>query len=149
IEQIAIQNNHEDMLPSIRNSQKSIDENLESIEVIAQYMFKGKPSEDFQDLIKDEAFAIYRNKRELLALKKDVIKNFNKMIAQRLSNEKEILIAEFEGLQFIYDDTLSELMSEVTSATEQYQFSLLSILFKQTQIMDDEYKEFQEKVRNE
>lgn len=149
IEQIAIQNNHEDMLPSIRNSQKSIDENLESIEVIAQYMFKGKPSEDFQDLIKDEAFAIDRNKRELLALKKDVIKNFNKMIAQRLSNEKEILIAEFEGLQFIYDDLLSELMSEVTSANEQYQFSLLSILFKQTQIMDDEYKEFQEKVRNE
>ena len=149
IEQIAIQNNHEDMLPSIRNSQKSIEENLESIEVIAQYMFKGKPSDDFQDLIKDEAFAIDRNKKELLDLKKDVIKNFNKMIAQRLSNEKEIMIAEFEGLQFIYEDILSGLMSEVTSANEQYQFSLLSILFKQTQIMDNEYKEFQEKVRNE
>lgn len=149
IEQIAIQNDHEEMLPSIRNSQKSIQENLESIEVIAQYMFKGKPSDDFQDLIQDEAFAIDQNKKELLELKKDVIKNFNKMIAQRLSNEKEILIAEFEGLQFIYDDTLSGLMTEVTSANEQYQFSLLSILFKQTQIMDNEYKEFQEKVRNE
>ena len=149
IEQIAIENDHEEMLPSIRNSSKSIEENLESIEVIARYMFKGKPSDDFQDLIKDEAFAIDRNKKELLALKKDVIKNFNKMIAQRLSNEKEILIAEFEGLQFFYDDTLSELMNEVTSANEQYQFSLLSILFKQTQIMDSEYKEFQEKVRNE
>ena len=149
IEQIAIQNDHEEMLPSIRNSQKGIEENLESIEIIAQYMFKGKPSDDFQDLIKDEAFAIDRNKKELLALKKDVIKNFNKMIAQRLSNEKELLVTEFEGLQFIYDDTLSELMNEVTSANEQYQFSLLSILFKQTQIMDSEYKEFQEKVRNE
>ncbi|NQT64584.1 MAG: hypothetical protein HQ554_00180, partial [FCB group bacterium] len=149
IEQIAIQNNHEDMLPSIRNSQKSIEENIESIEVIAQYMFKGKPSDDFQDLIKDEAFAIDRNKKELLDLKKDVIKNFNKMIAQRLSNEKEIMIAEFEGLQFIYEDILSGLMNEVTSANEQYQFSLLSILFKRTQIMDNEYKEFQEKVRNE
>ena len=149
IEQIAIQNNHEDMLPTIQNSMQNIEENLESIEVIAQYMFKGKPSDDFQDLIEDEALAIDRNKKELLALKKDVIKNFNKMIAQRLSNEKEILIAEFEGLQFIYDDTLSGLMEEITSANEQYQFSLLSILFKQTQIMDKEYKEFQEKVRNE
>ncbi len=149
IEQIAIQNDHEDMLPSIRNSMQNIDENLESIEVIAQYMFKGKPSDDFQALIEDEALAIDRNKRELLALKKDVIKNFNKMIAQRLSNEKEILTAEFGHLQFIYDDTLSGLMEEITTANEQYQFSLLSILFKQTQIMDKEYKEFQEKVRNE
>lgn len=149
IEQIAIQNDHEEMLPSIQNSQKNIEENLESIAVIAQYMFKGKPSDDFQDLIEDEAIAIDRNKKELQELKKDVIKNFNKMIAQRLSNEKEILIAEFEGLQFIYDDTLSDLMEEITSANEQYQFSLLSILFKQTQIMDKEYKQFQEKVRNE
>ena len=66
-----------------------------------------------------------------------------------MNNEKEILIAEFEGLQFIYDDLLSELMGEVDSANDQYHFSLLSILFKQTQIMDNEYKEFQEKVKNE
>ncbi len=149
IEQIAIQNDHEEMLPSIQNSQKNIHENLESIDVIAQYMFKGKPSDDFQDLIKDEAFAIDKNKKELLELKKDVISNFNKLIAQRLSNEKEVLIAEFEELQFIYDNTLAELIGEITLANEQYQFSLLSILFKQTQIMDNEYKEFQEKVRNE
>lgn len=149
IEQIAIQNNHEDMLPSIQNSKSNIEENLESIEVIAQYMFKGKPSDDFQELIQDEAFAIDRNKQELIELKKDVIKNFNKLIAQRLSNEKEILISEFEKLQFVYDSTLSELMEEITTANEQYQFSLLSILFKQTQIMDKDYKEFQEKVRNE
>lgn len=149
IEQIAIQNDHQDMLPSIHSSQKNIKENLESIEVIAQYMFKGKPSDDFQELIQDEAYAIDRNKMELIALKKDVLLNFNKLIAQRLSKEKEVLIAEFEGLQFIYDDTLSELMTEVTSANEQYQFSLLSILFKQTQIMDQEYMEYQEKVKNE
>ncbi|RLC57316.1 MAG: hypothetical protein DRH89_03800 [Candidatus Cloacimonadota bacterium] len=149
IEEIATQNDHEEMLPSIRNSQNNIEENLESINVIAQYMFKGKPSDDFQDLIQDEAFAIDRNKKELMALKKDVIKNFNKMIAQRLSNQKEIMIAEFEGLQFIYDDTLSGLMEEIMCANDQYQYSLLSILFKQTQIMDKEYKEFQERVRNE
>ena len=149
IEQIAIQNNHEDMLPSIRNSKKNIEENLGSIETIAQYMFKGKPSDDFQELIQDEAVAIDRNKKELMELKRDVIQNFNKLIAQRLSNEKEILITEFEKLQFVYDGTLSELMEEITSANEQYQFSLLSILFKQTQILDKEYKEFQEKVRNE
>jgi TolA-binding protein len=149
IEQIAIQNDHKDMLPSIQNSQKNLQENIESIDVIAQHMFKGKPSDDFQDLIKEEAVAIYRNKKELQELKKDVIENFNKMIAQRLSNEKEILIAEFEGLQLIYDNMLSGLIEEVASANEQYQFSLLSILFKQTQVMDKEYKEFQEKVRNE
>lgn len=149
IEEIAIQNDHEEMLPSIRNSKSYIAENLESIDVIAQYMFKGKPSDDFQDLIQDEAFAIDKNKKDLIALKKDVIKNFNKIIAQRLSKEKEILVTEFEDLQFIYDDILSELMNEITSANEQYQFSLLRILFKQTQLMDKEYKEFQERVRNE
>ena len=149
IEQIAIQNNHKEMLPSIRSSQKNLQENLESIDVIAQYMFKGKPSDEFQDLIKDEAFAIEKNKKELLELKKDIIKNFNKFIARKLNNEKEILIAEFEGLQFIYDGILSELMGEIDSASDQYHFSLLSILFKQTQILDNEYKEFQEKVKNE
>ena len=149
IEQIAIQNNHEEMLPSIRNSQSDLQENLESIDLIAQYMFKGKPSEEFQDLIRDEAFAIEQNKKELLALKEDLIKNFNKFIARKLNNKKEILVAEFEGLQFIYDDLLSKLMGEVNSANDQYHFSLLSILFKQTQIMDNEYKEFQEKVKNE
>lgn len=149
IEQIAIQNDHQDMLPSIRRSKNNLAENLETIETIAQYMFKGKPSDDFQDLIRDEAVAIDRNKQELIELKKDVIRNFNKLVAQRLSNEKEVLVTEFEKLQFVYDGTLSVLMEEVTSANEQYQFSLLSILFKQTQIMDREYKDFQEKVRNE
>jgi len=149
IEQIAIQNNHDDMLPSIRNSQKNLQENLESIDTIAEYMFNGKPSDEFQDLIRDEVFAIERNKEELLALKEDLIKNFNKFIARKLDNEKEILVAEFEVLQLMYDDLLSELMGEVDSANDQYHFSLLSILFKQTQIMDIEYKEFQEKLKNE
>ncbi len=149
IEQIAIQNNHDEMLPSIRNSQKNLHENLKSIDTIAEYMFKGKPSDEFQDLIRDEIFAIERNKEELLALKEDLIKNFNKFIARKLDNEKEILIAEFEVLQLIYDNLLSELIGEVDSANDQYHFSLLSILFKQTQIMDNEYKEFQEKLKNE
>jgi len=149
IEQIAIQNNHDEMLPSIRNSQKNLHENLKSIDTIAEYMFKGKPSDEFQDLIRDEIFAIERNKEELLALKEDLIKNFNKFIARKLDNEKEILIAEFEVLQLIYDNLLSELMGEVDSANDQYHFSLLSILFKQTQIMDNEYKEFQERLKNE
>ena len=108
IEQIAIQNNHDEMLPSIRNSQKNLHENLKSIDTIAEYMFKGKPSDEFQDLIRDEIFAIERNKEELLALKEDLIKNFNKFIARKLDNEKEILIAEFEVLQLIYDNLLSE-----------------------------------------
>ena len=149
IEQIAIQNNHEEMLSSIHNSQKNLQDNLESIDAIAQYMFKGKPSEEFQDLIKDEVLAIEKNKKELLELKADVIKNFNKLIARRLNKEKEVLIAEFERLQFIYDDLLSELIGEVDSDNDQYYLSLLSILFRKTQIMDYDYKEFQDKVKNE
>ena len=149
IEQIAIQNNHEEILPAIHNSKQAISENLESIDVIARYIFKGKPSDDFQKLIQEEAFAIEKNKMELQALKKDIVKNFNKMIARRLSNEKEILITEFEGLQFIYDDILSELITEIINTNNYYNFSLLNILFKQTQILDNEYKEFQEKVKYE
>jgi len=149
IEQIAIQNNHEEILPSIHISKQAIRENLESIDIIAQYMFKGKPSDDFQNLIKEEALAIENNKLELQVLKKDIIANFNKMIARRLSNEKEILITEFEGLQFIYDNILSELITEIINTNNYYNFSLLNILFKQTQILDSEYKEFQEKVKYE
>jgi len=79
IEQIAIQNSHDEMLPSIRNSQKNLQENLKSIGTIAEYMFKGKPSDEFQDLIRDEIFAIERNKEKLFPLRKDLFKNFNKL----------------------------------------------------------------------
>jgi hypothetical protein len=40
-------------------------------------------------------------------------------------------------------------MDEVKVENEKYQFSLLGVLFKQAQVIDEEYQEFQEKLRNE
>lgn len=149
IEQIAIANNHEEMLQTIRESRKLVEENIESIDVIAQYMFKGKPSDEFQQIIQEESEAIGKNRENLISLKQEVIENFNKQIAKRLSKEKEILVAEFQSLNLSYDKTLAIIMDEVKSETEHYQFSLLGVLFKKTQIIDEEYQEFQEKLRNE
>ena len=149
IEQIAIANKHEEMLQTIRESRKLVEENLESIDVIAQYMFKGKPSDEFQQIIQEESEAIDKNRENLISLKQEVIENFNKQIAKRLSKEKEILVAEFQSLNLSYDKALAIIMDEVKVENEKYQFSLLGVLFKQTQIIDEEYQEFQEKLRNE
>ncbi|MCK4696212.1 MAG: hypothetical protein KAT74_10640, partial [Candidatus Cloacimonetes bacterium] len=149
IEQTAIDNKHADIVNAIRQSKQLIEENLESIDVIAQYMFKGKPSDELQQIIQEESEAIGKNRDNLISLKKEVIANFNKIIARRLSKEKEILVAEFESLTLSYNKALSYIMNEITYENDKYQFSLLGVLFKQTQILDEEYKEYQEKVRNE
>ncbi len=149
IEQIAITNNHEEMIPTIRDSRQLVVENLESIDVIAQYMFKGKPSDEFQQIIHEESEAIDKNRENLISLKQEVIENFNKQIARRLSKEKEILVAEFQSLNLSYDQALAIIMDEVKVENEKYQFSLLGVLFKQAQAIDEEYQEFQEKLRNE
>ncbi len=149
IEQIAITNNHEEMIPTIQDSRQLIVENLESIDVIAQYMFKGKPSDEFQQIIHEESEAIDKNRENLISLKQEVIENFNKQIARRLSKEKEILVAEFQSLNLSYDQALAIIMDEVKVENEKYQFSLLGVLFKQAQAIDEEYQEFQEKLRNE
>ena len=149
IEQTAIDNKHTELINAIRKSKQLVEENLESIDVIAQYMFKGKPSDELQQIIQDESEAIGRNRDNLISLKKEVIANFNKIIARRLSKEKEILVAEFESLTLSYNKALSYIMNEITYENDKYQFSLLGVLFKQTQILDEEYKEYQEKVRNE
>jgi TolA-binding protein len=149
IEQIAITNNHEEMIQTIRDSRQLVVENLESIDVIAQYMFKGKPSDEFQQIIHEESEAIDKNRENLISLKQEVIENFNKQIARRLSKEKEILVAEFQSLNLSYDQALAIIMDEVKVENEKYQFSLLGVLFKQAQAIDEEYQEFQEKLRNE
>ena len=149
IEQIAIANNHEEMIQTIQDSRQLVVENLESIDVIAQYMFKGKPSDEFQQIIHEESEAIDKNRENLISLKQEVIENFNKQIARRLSKEKEILVAEFQSLNLSYDQALAIIMDEVKVENEKYQFSLLGVLFKQAQAIDEEYQEFQEKLRNE
>ena len=149
IEQIAIANNHEEMIQTIQDSRQLVIENLESIDVIAQYMFKGKPSDEFQQIIHEESEAIDKNRENLISLKQEVIENFNKQIARRLSKEKEILVAEFQSLNLSYDQALAIIMDEVKVENEKYQFSLLGVLFKQAQAIDEEYQEFQEKFRNE
>ena len=149
IEQIAIANNHEEMIQTIQDSRQLVVENLESIDVIAQYMFKGKPSDEFQQIIHEESEAIDKNRENLISLKQEVIENFNKQIARRLSKEKEILVAEFQSLNLSYDQALAIIMNEVKVENEKYQFSLLGVLFKQAQAIDEEYQEFQEKLRNE
>ena len=149
IEQIAITNNHEEMIQTIRDSRQLVVENLESIDVIAQYMFKGKPSDEFQQIIHEESEAIDKNRENLISLKQEVIENFNKQIARRLSKEKEVLVAEFQSLNLSYDQALAIIMDEVKVENEKYQFSLLGVLFKQAQSIDEEYQEFQEKLRNE
>ncbi len=149
IEQIAKENKHEEILPAIESSRSLITENLESIDVIARYVFKGKPSDDFQEIIHEEAEAIEKNRDDLLTLKKEVIENFNKQIAKRLNKEKEVLVAEFETLSLTYDKALSLIMDDINNENDKYKFSLLGVLFKQTQIMDDDYKQLQERVKNE
>jgi hypothetical protein len=137
------------MIQTIQDSRQLVVENLESIDVIAQYMFKGKPSDEFQQIIHEESEAIDKNRENLISLKQEVIENFNKQIARRLSKEKEILVAEFQSLNLSYDQALAIIMDEVKVENEKYQFSLLGVLFKQAQAIDEEYQEFQEKLRNE
>lgn len=149
IEETAMMNNNTDILPYTKKTIRILNDNLESIELVANYFTKRKMDKDLKKLINEEISAIDKRKRQLVALKKEVIEKFNKMIAQRLSNKKEYLSAEFESLNLLYDKTLSMIISAIRKENENYQYNLLGILFRETQILDEEYKQYRDNLKNE
>ncbi|MBC8385410.1 MAG: hypothetical protein H8E57_07820, partial [Candidatus Cloacimonetes bacterium] len=73
----------------------------------------------------------------------------NKKIAKRIEQEKEILIEENELLKNTYSKAIDSIKDEVIQESDKYRISLLDVLFKQTQNLDEEYDEFQEQIKNE
>ena len=122
---------------------------MRSLDVMAEVAFSGKAPEELHQIIQEESAAIEHNRSELVILKKDVIENFNKKIAKRLEQEKEILIEENELLKNTYSKAIDSIKDEVIQESDKYRISLLDVLFKQTQNLDEEYDEFQEQIKNE
>ena len=146
---IAEDNNHPDITARVEIYVGLGQDNLRAFEIIAELMFGGKPSDQFAELIQSEIDAVENNKFALLAIKQDVIANFNVQIAKKLNKEKEFLVVEFDVLKNKYDGTLNSVIRDIASVTDKYRINLLGILFQKTQEMDKKYKELQEKVRNE
>ena len=146
---IAQDNNHTDIAEKIARYKELVTANMESFDLIADYMFGGTPTDEFKQAIEAEIASIEASKTEMIGLKDVVRQDFNKRIAAKLNREKQILISEFDSLKDLYDRTLSAVIGDVAAVTDQYQMKLLGLLFKQTQTMDKKYKELQEKVRNE
>ncbi len=123
-----------------------IDENIKDLDRVAELAFNGKPNEQFTNEIEDELMSIQKNKQELEKLKKVVIAKFNKRIAKRLQNQKEVLKNEQYHLKDFYNKILTKVIKEVKQEKAKTQFTLLDILYKQSKAMDIEYKNMQKRL---
>ena len=149
IKNIARDTNHPNIEAMCDNSIELLAGNLESIDTIAKIQFQGEASADMKLLIQEEAEAITQNRDDLIALKQEVIEKFNKKIAKRLEKEKELLVEENEILKETYHNALTMMKDDLVEENDRYQISLLDVLFKQSQNIDQEYKEFTEQMKNE
>ncbi len=147
--EIAKMNEHKEIIPFAQKSKQILEENINSLNAISSNIYSGEVDENIRMMINEEIAAIENNKRALQEMKELAKNKFNKIIANRLSTEKEFLAAEFEALGSLYKQTLNEIENDIASENVEYQYNLLGVMFRQTQIMDDEYKEYQEKVKNE
>ncbi|HHE37132.1 MAG TPA: hypothetical protein ENL20_00970 [Candidatus Cloacimonetes bacterium] len=149
IRNIARETNHPNIAVMCDNSIEILSGNLESIDTIARIQFQGEPSADMKQLIREEAVAIEQNRDDLIEIKQEVIEKFNKKIAKRLDKEKELLVEENEMLKETYHNALTMMKDDIVEENDRYQISLLDVLFKQSQTIDEEYKEFTEQMKNE
>jgi len=149
IQVIAENNNHPEIAEKVTTYVSIVQDNMRAFDIIAELMFGGKPAAPMAEFIQEEIDAVRNNQIELIALKQDVVANFNTQIAKKLNKEKEFLVAEFDLLKLKYDEALNSMISDIASVADKYRINLLDVLFKQTQVMDKNYKELQERVRNE
>ena len=149
IQVIAQDNDHPEIAEKVTHYKELLAANVNSFDVIADYMFGGAPNAQFKQMIEEEIALIEASKAEMIELKVIVRQDFNKRIAAKLNREKQLLVSEFDSLKDLYDRTLSTVIGDVIAVSDQYQMKLLGLLFNQTQVMDKKYKELQEKVRNE
>jgi hypothetical protein len=56
---------------------------------------------------------------------------------------------EFADIKELYNKVYNELQEQILDYQQNYEISYLDLLFKQTQIADEEYNKMQEKVSNE
>jgi outer membrane protein assembly factor BamD (BamD/ComL family) len=125
-----------------------LQENINSYNAIAKYRFSGAPSDEFKKILDDEIKLVTRNNHEMEILKQSVIESFNKKIAERLDNQKKVLVVENENLRNIYNTVLSNVINDVKQERDKNEFTLLDILFKQSKALDLEYQVKQIELRN-
>ncbi len=144
IYKFALEHNKDNVKTIASRSIVLVKENIEDLDKIAEMAFNGKPDDVVRKRIESELQAIRTNKKELEDLKKIVVKKFNKRIAKRLENQKEVLQNEQLHLKDFYSKILTKVIKEVKDEKAKTQFTLLDILFKQTKAMDIEYKNLSE-----
>ena len=149
IGQLAIDHNHPQILPYVKHAKSLLEDNIVLLDKVAEKGFGGKAPEELSSLIQDESKQIESNKKELVRLKKEVIEKFNKKIAKKLDKEKDILVEENGILKSTYTKAMTDVENQIKEENAKYNISLLDILFQQSQRLDQEYKKFQEKLKNE
>ena len=68
---------------------------------------------------------------------------------KKLDKEKDILVEENGILKSTYTKAMTDVENQIKEENAKYNISLLDILFQQSQRLDQEYKKFQEKLKNE
>ena len=124
-------------------------DNLKSLDIVANLTFQGTPSDVMKAMIDDELNALNKNREEMQTLRTDVIENFNKKIVKKLDTKKVQMNKEFADIKELYNKVYKQLQEQILDYQQNYEITYLDLLFKQTQIADEEYNKMQEKASNE
>jgi tetratricopeptide (TPR) repeat protein len=137
------------LLRQVNTYQRIVEDDLRTLDIVAQTVLGGAPPAEMLAMIEDELESINRNREDLHSLKNEVAENFNQRIVEKLSGRKQTMEQEFNEINQLYSTAFSDLEAQIKSQREDYEITYLDLLFKQTQIADQEYNKYQEKIRNE
>ncbi len=149
IEQTAKLKNADEIFVFAKKSKNLVQNNIQSLDLIAKYKFNPQMSDELSDVIKMQAENIEKNKKDLLVLRDDVLNNLNKKIAQKLEKKKNVLSDEFEEIKILYQQSIAAISDYIGRENVEGSLTLLDVLFKKSQKMDEEYERLKENKKQD
>lgn len=140
IEEMAAKKGDVDKADRAKVYQNMLNENLTTLNKLADQKFGAiTDTAKVQVKLLAEADEIAETQVQLKQLKQQVVKDYNNRLAERKVSKISSLTNEASKLQQQYTDSVSNISSEAKAQNQKFEYSLLEILYKQAQKLEEEY----------
>ncbi len=143
IENSAKKKNDANLLEKAKKAKRFVQENLTTLQTVIEFSFGNMENPNYvQESLSEEAKIIGAKQDSLRQLKNEVIAKYNLIIANKLAENKSSLVGNNKILRDKYNKLVAEIKDEAAIKSQDYNFTLVDILYKQAMRKDKEFKEF-------
>ncbi len=120
---------------------KLLQENISSLATVSMYTFgELRANTEIQKELAAEIENIGHLKEEFKNIREQTVVEYNKKIAIRLKRLDNLMVEENSTMKQRYEDFLSKLENDVEETTAKYRYTLVDILYRESMLLDQEYK---------